>query len=151
MDRNEQVDTWLEGGWPGAANFTEGEEQRLHQAFRTVLYAMPSEDFDRFDAANPTVVCPTHVNGCVFSYCVFVPDGIPCGRVNVIYLSPSLFRKTDKRLTDIVAHECAHIVLGHHENPGTDSPRAREQEADDLSASWGFRRTYSKRRLDQIP
>ena len=51
---------------------------------------MPDEDFDRFDAANPTVIGQPHVNASVFSYHVFVPTGVQGGRVNVIYFSPSL-------------------------------------------------------------
>jgi hypothetical protein len=150
MDRGEWVDDWFEEGWPGANSFAEGEEVRLHQALRAVITAMPEEDFDRFNAANPTIVCKPHVNGAVFSYAVFAPAGMPHGRVNVLYLSGSLFRMGDRQLTDVVAHECAHIVLGHHAIILTDNPRACEVEADGLSASWGFRRTYSKRKLDQI-
>ena len=151
MERREEVDRWMENSWTGADHCAEGEEARLHRAFRAVLCAMPDEDFDRFDAANPTVICQPHVNASVLSYYVSVPTGVQGGRVNVIYFSPSLFRKTDKNLTNVVAHECAHVVLGHHENPATDSPRAREQEADDRSASWGFRRTYTKSKFDQLP
>jgi len=50
-----------------------------------------------------------------------------------------------------VAHEIAHVVLGHG---GLEmhnvSREQREAEADALAVSWGFKRRYSRRRLKDI-
>ena len=50
---------------------------------------------------------------------------------------------------DVVAHEIAHYVLGHHvptvKNPvSQEEEKRREIEADDLCEKWGFRRGYDK-------
>ena len=48
---------------------------------------------------------------------------------------------SDNLKMNIIAHEIAHFVLGHHLNP---KGKKSEEEADDLIAKWGFDRCYGK-------
>jgi len=63
----------------------------------------------------------------------------------VILLNFALMKnegKTDSDMMDTVAHEVAHIILGHHDIKGHDDP-AGEKAADNLTEKWGFKRAYN--------
>ena len=47
--------------------------------------------------------------------------------------------KLSSKVNDIVAHECAHYLLGHYKVRST---RETEKQADDLIEGWGFQRLY---------
>lgn len=78
--------------------------------------------------------------GCVHQYS---PTG------TVMYLSPTLEFESQRRVDFVVAHEFAHIALGHHK-PDNDQVALQsadkseiasaELQADSLAASWGFKR-----------
>ena len=55
----------------------------------------------------------------------------------VIVLNFSEMKKG--RELDIIAHEIAHFILGHHKSQNNPS---NEREADDLTEEWGFKRAY---------
>jgi hypothetical protein len=69
----------------------------------------------------------------------------------VIYLSPMLLSNPREEVESVIAHELAHVVLGHKEEPSPNAAAvgaARESEADQLVESWGFSVPESdKRRL----
>ena len=52
-------------------------------------------------------------------------------------------------IMDIVAHEIAHFVLGHHTIEKSHDPH-NEREADDLVEKWGFVRVYSEEQLKKF-
>jgi hypothetical protein len=61
----------------------------------------------------------------------------------VIFLSPELLGRSEEAIRFVIAHELAHVVLGHEEEPCEDARAAAEQDekaADHLAESWGFRR-----------
>jgi hypothetical protein len=63
--------------------------------------------------------------------------------VNVVYLAPWGFRRTDGSPANLVAHEVAHHILGHPAMfEGHNSHT--EKAADDLAAQWGFKRSYPR-------
>ena len=61
----------------------------------------------------------------------------------LVYLSPDLQNEPCDQVRQTVAHELAHVVLGHSEEP---APNARvvgkiqERQADELAEQWGFPR-----------
>ena len=65
----------------------------------------------------------------------------------VIFLSPELLR-SEETLRFVIAHELAHVVLGHEEEPCEDARVVAEQgekAANDLAESWGFPRPLDVR------
>jgi predicted metal-dependent peptidase len=80
------------------------------------------------------------------------PFGLGGGNGLFLYLSPQLEKKSQKEVDFTVAHEFAHIALGHykpeHRQSGKwhsheDAPD--EHDADRLVESWGFRLPKSER------
>ncbi len=53
-------------------------------------------------------------------------------------------RLNKSRKMDMIAHEIAHFMLGHHEIPdrAKQKKNVNERKADDLSEKWGFKRCY---------
>ena len=149
-ERIEDIDYWWHGGFPGAfaADFrTNPLEPRLYGAVRRVLLAMPDEDFERFFTLGPQIVCqPAAVEGTLWRYFVPVMPKMKQAIVRVIYFSPEIRKWSAERLVRLVAHEIAHLILGH-----ADSPQAAghgdvhaEEATDRKAESWGFQGAYSK-------
>ena len=66
---------------------------------------------------------------------------------HLIYLAPSLERRSQADVDSTVAHEFAHAILrssssGH--GPSADDPLHQKREADDLIEAWGYRPTNSR-------
>ena len=72
----------------------------------------------------------------------------------IVYLSPTLVQKKaddspstalcDEQIQFTIAHELAHVFLGHQERLSADAhaeAESGEREADDLAQSWGFVRS----------
>ena len=60
----------------------------------------------------------------------------------IVYFSPDLLSRPQAYIEAVIAHEFAHLVLGHDEIPCQDArERALEDEkvADELAESWGFK------------
>lgn len=147
--RDERIELWWEdvSGWEGLMVDSE-TEARLFQAFRQVLQAMPGEMFRQFLALDPVVMCPDES--------AFVID-CPSPRFRehsrpLIYFAPTIARMTDHNLVDRVAHEMAHVILGHYRQDLRlrRSPRTCEAEADQLSQQWGFRPRYTRAMLRRL-
>ncbi|MGA8150901.1 MAG: hypothetical protein WB952_08125 [Terriglobales bacterium] len=74
-----------------------------------------------------------------------------------VYLSPRLERASQAEVDFTVAHEFAHIVLGHYKPGATDHPPdvvvqrhedvPSEQDADRLAESWGFKSKVKRKTL----
>ena len=52
-------------------------------------------------------------------------------------------KELESRKMDVIAHEIAHFVLGHHKLENCSNPK-NEKEADDLIEKWGFKRVYKE-------
>ncbi len=88
---------------------------------------------------------------------VFAPSKAKLGEMKpyglgdrlLLYLAPQLESKPQKEVDFTVAHEFAHVVLGHYKLGATAHPSGvtvrrhgdapSEQEADKLAESWGFK------------
>ena len=57
----------------------------------------------------------------------------------MVYLAPQLERLSQKHVDQTVAHEFAHVVLGHSIKHGSPS---NEREADNKIQTWGFSPAY---------
>ncbi len=78
----------------------------------------------------------------------------------MVYLSPTLEFEQQWKVNFTVAHEFAHVVLGHHRagnrqmkiKADRHADRPAEKAADDLAESWGFRKPgpRAKDGLDQM-
>lgn len=114
-----------------------------------MLLTLPEEDFELFLVQRPFVICQSKIRGKVFRRLIAVPPGAKEMQVNFIYLSPTVNRLSEKNLAKTVAHEIAHLVLGHQNIK--DRPRSEiEAEADALSVRWGFEPCYSRSELGQL-
>ena len=121
------------------------DEQKLRNAFLDVLVRMSVADRQKFFSANPVVLCFGAI-GVAESFAVPSPPNEQLGELNIIFLRHDIVRR--KRMVDEVAHEMAHIVRGDHKRHLTNRTSYKDEKgADDLSEGWGFRRSYSKRRL----
>jgi hypothetical protein len=61
----------------------------------------------------------------------------------LVYLSPGLANNSADRVRYTIAHELAHVVLDHSEEPCPDAAtvgETNERKADELAAQWGFPR-----------
>ena len=114
-----------------------------------MLLTLPEEDFELFLVQRPLVICQPKIRGKVFRRLIAVPPGAKEMQVNFIYLPPTVNRLSEKTLAKTVAHEIAHLVLGHQNIK--DRPRSEtEAEADALSVRWGFEPCYSRSQLRQL-
>src|SRR5947207_13463501 len=131
-DREQAIEGWwgyMDQG--GLDHDVEDSVGRLHRAFRKVLARTSDEQLRRFCDLSPQVIC-LRSRGKVFRAHKNVP---------LIYLVP-VFKMSETTLLNLVAHEMAHVVLGHHES----GPPDFEEKADDLVEQWGFKRSYPRTR-----
>ena len=70
----------------------------------------------------------------------------------LMYFAPTIARMTDPHLLDRVAHDMAHVLLGHY-CPEVNSrlpPHTCEAVADQLSQQWGFRPRDTRAELRRL-
>jgi hypothetical protein len=144
--RDEPIERWWEdvSSWLGL----QAEETRLFERFRQVLRVIPADMFRQFLALDPVVMRPGEL--------VFVID-CPSPRSRersrpLMYFPPTIARMTDPHLLDRVAHEMAHVLLGHY-RPKVNSrlpPHTSEADAAQLSQQWGFRPRYTPADLRRL-
>ena len=90
------------------------------------------------------------------SLIVFAPSAAKLGEMKpfglgdrlFVYLAPRLEKKSQREVDFTVAHEFAHIALGHYKPGATSHPHGAivqnhedapsEHDADELAQSWGF-------------
>src|SRR5438046_7411608 len=114
LERISDIEYWWSGiHGAGADSSRRPSEPRLFAAFRRVLLAMPDDDFERFMELSPTVIFQPGVEGTVYSYWLPIIPGADHVVLRVIYICPDLRKWSDARIVRLVAHEAAHLVLGH--------------------------------------
>ncbi len=116
---------------------------KLEWAFRNVLRQLSEEELGRFMyEVDPTVLhfADPRLCGCIFH--------LPA--TNMVYLKPTLGNEGPCYVNCIVAHEIAHLMLGHQALGTSDekSKRQVEDEADALAATWGFQRSECTQRKE---
>ena len=151
MDKEERIvdiEYWWGDASSGSFDYG-GGEQRVYSAFQSELLALPEEDFELFLEQRPFLLCLPKIRGKVFRKLIAVPLGAKEMQVNFIYLPPNVKRLSEKNLVNTIAHEIAHLILGHQNIGG--KPRSEtEAGADALSVRWGFEPCYSKSQLRQL-
>jgi hypothetical protein len=98
---------------------------------------------------------------------VFAPSAVLLGHVLphgtgdslFVYLSPRLESKSQTEVDFTVAHEFAHVVLGHYMPGATNHPPGvvvqghgdvpSEKDADRLAESWGFKSAQKRKKPNQ--
>ena len=133
----------LRSGWLDVDEFAhDGQSKR----FKAILKVWKKVS-NRFVDENPFDTMPTVT--------FFAPPLNDGGRVMqtppmgiVVYLAPTLEFNSQRDVDHTVAHELAHIALGHHlsdnvqmkEQAEKHEERPAEKAADELAATWGFPR-----------
>jgi hypothetical protein len=130
-------------------------EYRLRHAFEHVVERLPAEAFAAFMAVEPTVVCPAGASANLFIRQAVVPPSQQPQEalVTVMHFDPTAAtRKSDAALRNTVAHEVAHVVLGHHRTGWNPFRRNSDDDeaADRLVESWGFKRRYTTGQLQTM-
>ena len=125
-----------DGLWPalgiGPADPMEGQR---FLALAVVLLTLPQDDYNKlrkeFEEADLSF---------------YIPHPATYGEIRpeeqFVYFSPLLERVAFSRVLAVVAHELAHIVLGHHRKLAVtpEEEKKREEEAWALVRKWGFER-----------
>ena len=133
-DREQTIRTWWEYMDQGGLDHdVEDSVGRLYRAFRKVLERTSDEELQRFWDLSPQLIC-LRSRGKVFRAHANVP---------VIYLAPSVLKMSETNLVNMIAHEVAHVLLGHHEDVGAVD---FEEKADDMVEKWGLKRSYPQTR-----
>ena len=147
--RHDTIAFW----WEGHAEFPwfavdVDTEQHVYEAFQRVLMTMPDDAFQRFLEARPRLVCQQGMNASTFP--AILTQGPRSGLDEediypaTIYLSDAVNTWSDEKLSFIVAHESAHVVLRHYDpryqQGVTPETATHEAEADQLARAWGFDR-----------
>jgi len=154
-ERLEDIEYWWSGGFQGAfaaESRAEFLEAKLYEVVKRVLLAMPEEDFEVFLLLRPQIVCqPLAVHGAIWRYVIPVMPGMKEAIVRVVYFTPAFGKWSADRLTRLVAHEFAHLVLGHDSPHVTGHGDIHAEEATDRkSESWGFRAAYSRKERQEL-
>lgn len=138
-------------GWLDRNEFSDAGQSKRFKAILRVWERVSN----RFPDENPFDTMPTVT--------FFAPSANWAGMVMrtqpigvVVYLSPTLEFNSQRDVDHTVAHELAHVSLGHHqpnnvqmnEHAEKHEDRPAEKAADELAAKWGFpRRKRGKSRF----
>jgi hypothetical protein len=124
----------IDSGW-----FDCDRTRTLH-AMRTLCERMPKEAKDELPSG--IIVFAPSGNVCGEARPLYTPEG-PERHDHFIYLAPCLERRPQDSVDATVAHEFAHVLLGHGEVVDPDDPLRQEREADLLIQKWGYPPTNS--------
>jgi hypothetical protein len=125
---------YIDSGW-----FDDDRTRTLH-AMRTLCERMPQEAKDEL----PSGIIVFAPSGKVYGEAkpLYTPEG-PERHDHFIYLAPCLERGPQESVDATVAHEFAHVLLGHGEAIDLSDPLRQEREADLLIQKWGYAPTNS--------
>jgi hypothetical protein len=131
----EFVSQYIEGGW-----FDFEDRTKTTKAMQLFWERVPVRWLNRLPQAIVFAPSP-HKWGESFPW--FSPVSTKESLGAFIYLSPELESLSQQKVNSTVAHEFAHIMLGHHDSSATDGDESKESEADLLISKWGYRPTNS--------
>jgi Zn-dependent protease with chaperone function len=133
-DKNERWDDFhyqfLQSGW------FDDDRAKTVEAMRRLSERMPEEIFDEL----PIVIVLAPAQWKYGQVYPSILNGV------VVYLSPTLEKLEQEEVDFTVAHEFAHVHLGHQ--VWSNNPPSLEDEADKLVESWGF--TVPERRKTTV-
>ena len=131
------------GLWPSEGGLVapDKDQSNRHLAIAEVLCSMPEDSYRKLaDQADSFswFLPPVETLGLCYPFGGIVEDEKK-RYVRVLYLSPQLESAAFSSILAVVAHELAHLVLGHDLFPsGPDEYNAQEAAAWKLAADWGF-------------
>ncbi len=106
-------------------------------SLRNVFGRMPLSALTQLVGKDPILFAPdANISGRVLQ----APLSVDAGQF-IVYLSPDLLTRSQAYTEFVIAHEFAHVVLGHDETPCRSARKDAlegEQAADRLAESWGF-------------
>ena len=111
----------------------QGDEQYRDLILKTMI-RLPDDVREKILDEALFIIATPSVNGTIFDLIAVESLTLHCILLNF----SSMGRFGDSKKMDVIAHEIAHVILGH----GTISTPQQKKEADDLSQSWGFKRAY---------
>ncbi|MBM3187534.1 MAG: hypothetical protein FJZ90_02305 [Chloroflexi bacterium] len=119
-----------------------------HEAIEEVLCRIPEDDYRKLKDAVHTfrwfIPCPGEA-GAVIALAPLTEEETEQDRdVMVVYLSPLFEDKASDHVVAVVAHELAHIVLGHYLIP--EYEQEQEEAVFQLICRWGFESEAKKLR-----
>ena len=103
---------------------------------RSVLDRLPLANLKQLGEKEFKFLAPERLWGRVFH----LPHSCSSADL-VVFLSPELLALPPESSEAVIAHELAHVLLGHEETwlpSARDEALRGEREADDLARSWGF-------------
>jgi hypothetical protein len=145
-ERESDIENW----WGAGGNLLTGaHHNRLFAAFRHVLMLLPDDDFDRFMELRPIILCFPEA-GRAFQFLHPVPPEQRQVRAIYVHISPECVSWETEELLNTIAHETAHLILGHPEMRPPQLRHETEAEADALSMKWGFKACYTPNELEKF-
>jgi hypothetical protein len=158
--RNDIKKIALEDGlWPRERPWNLKEENLRYQAIQEVLYSIPDDDYQKLkDKASEFEWFIPDKNNLAGNYPFFLgKEAVKSedGRVElaahtqVLYLSPILEGRVRDVVVAVVAHELAHIILGHELIASKKDYDEQEHEVFECVCKWGFSKEAKKHRASQ--
>jgi hypothetical protein len=153
MTPQEAAERWAEFesafiNWPW---FEAEDRPKTVRALQLLARRMPTECFDALPPLLVLAPSPAHLGWAL----EFVQQPSTSKHSSAfIYLSPELESKPQRRVNSCVAHEVAHVVLGHYKLNGNHTPTqtdlkqmnpgrlSKERQADRLIRQWGYCAAY---------
>jgi len=125
-----------------------GDASCFTEVFAFVLGDLPKEAFDRIRSADAFYIFTPNPGAEVKVFAIREPlgEGHTIRIVNFPY--SLLLDRSAMALQGTIAHELAHVYLEHNLSPDR-APEVREDEADQLAISWGFREGIETLRREQ--
>ncbi len=149
---------WKDDLWPsgGGLGGPDPEASARHYAIAEVLCTIPEDDYEALKSAADSFewfVPHVRTHGMVYPFTPTVypgPEdlGLRAPYAKVLYLSPTLERVAWDIVVAVVAHELAHLALGHKVFVGAEY-EAQEEETFQRVCKWGFEREAKKLRAVQ--
>jgi hypothetical protein len=102
-----------------------------------VLKKLPKNVIRKLIDRHILIFAPDKFKGLCLDLCAYDEDRV------LIYLSSSLAEKPSDQIRQTIAHELAHVVLGHSDEPTPDAATVgefQESQSDQLAEQWGFPR-----------
>jgi hypothetical protein len=152
-ERIGDIDYWWSGHSSGAFHPPAAIEARLFRAFYQVLSVLSDEEFETFMTLSPDLICTEpETQATAFRLVQAVPPQAKQVTRYFIAFAAPIASVGDDELADTVAHEVAHLLLGHCD-VGTmaDAPASEKEAAADAQAKgWGFRPSYCSQVLKDL-
>jgi hypothetical protein len=149
-DLQQVVDDFL---WPQGALQVNSDVDRRHQALEVVLRQIPERDYDRLKELVDTFhwfipFAEEHARLMPFHATVYPPEkakGLSeAPYAQVLCLMSNLEKSKWDIVVGAIAHELAHLILGHQLHPKHGIYETQEREAWTLIETWGFERESKK-------